>query len=206
LPTLLSRLRPYRFSARDDQTEREVLRRVFRAENFDALQKTGNRITAYLDSFLPSQSETLFPLAAFFAASIAASAVVNLRRNGIVNIPENILALGKYAASISESQGIGRPSTDTKTVITTVMKGANNFEVRSMFQSFLTSLMEIISGLIREHSDVSSVNIIASIFVKKIKDAEMGVSTFNQNITSALERLFIDSKEILGSTLIKDHA
>lgn len=199
LPTLLSRLRPYRFLQRDEQTEREVICRVFRAEQTDAAG-----ITSYLDSFLPSQGKALFPLAAFFSASIAASAVINLRRNGIGSIPECVLALGKYSAPISESQGSGRPSTDTKTIMTTVMKGANNFEVRSMFHSFLTSLMEIISGVIKEHGNVSGVSVLASIFGKKIKEAEMGVSTFNQNPSSALERLFVDLKEILGSEMMRE--
>jgi DNA polymerase-3 subunit gamma/tau len=204
LPTLLSRLRPYRFMARDEQTERDVIRRVFRAEHINASSKPGNKIAAYIDSFLPSQGQELFPLAAYFAASTAASAVINLRRQGINTIPEYIISLGKYSAPISEAQGPGRPSTDTKTIITTVMKGANNFEVRSMFQVFLTSFLEIISGIMREYGNVSGVSALASLLGKKIREAEIGVSTFNQNPGSALERLFIEVKEILGSESIKD--
>jgi DNA polymerase-3 subunit gamma/tau len=204
LPTLLSRLRPYRFLQRDEQTERDVIRRVFRAESADAIKSSGSKITAYLDSFLPSQGAELFPLAAYFVASTAASAVLNLRRNGINTIPENIISLGKYSAPISESQGPGRPSTDTKTIIATIMKGGNNFEVKSLFSVFLTNVMEILSGLLREHGHIPGVSALVSVWGKKLKEAEMGVSTFNQNPTSALERLFIELKEILGSETIKE--
>jgi DNA polymerase-3 subunit gamma/tau len=206
LPTLLSRLRPYRFVQRDEATEREVIRRIFRAENVSDGKKTGSKITAYLDSFLPSQGEALFPLAAFFTASLAASAVVNLRRNGIGEIPESIISLGKYSAPISEVEGPGRPSTDTKTLVSTILKGANNFEVRSMFQMFLTSIMEILSGLMREHGNISGVTALVSVVGKKLKEAEMGVSTFNQNPAAALEKLFIELKEILSSVSIKEFA
>ncbi len=203
LPTLLSRLRPYRFSQRDEQTEREVIRRVFRAEEINTVKKSGNRITDYLDSFLPTQSNDLLPLASYFAASIAASALVNLRRNGVNEIPEYILSLGKYSAPISESQGPGRPSTDTKTIISTVMKGGNNFEVRSMFPVFLKYQTEIISGM-KEYGNIPGVSALASVWGKKLKDAETGVSTFNQNPGAALERLFIELKETLASRSIKE--
>jgi DNA polymerase-3 subunit gamma/tau len=206
LPTLLSRLRPYRFLQRDEQTEQEVIRRVFRAEETKAIAQSGNKITSYLDSFLPSQGEALFPLAAFFAASVAASAVVNLRRNGISEIPESILALGKYSAPIAESANLGRPSTDTKIIITTVMKGGNNFEVRSLFPVFLTKIMEVLSALLKEHGHISGVSALASVFGKKLKEAEMNVSTFNQSPVSALEKLFIELKEIAGTAAMKDYA
>jgi DNA polymerase-3 subunit gamma/tau len=206
LPTLLSRLRPYRFVQRDEQTEREVIRRVFRTEDSvaGANKKSGNRLTSYLDSFLPSRGDELFPLAAYFVASAAASAVISLRRNGMSNIPEYIIFLGKYSAPISESQGPGRHSTDTKTVIATVMKGGNNFEIRSLFPVFLTSIMEIISGIMREYGNIPGVTAFASVFGKKLKEADMGVSTFNQSPGAALEKLFIDVKEILASYSIKE--
>ncbi len=214
LPTLLSRLRPYRFIQRDEQTECEVIRRVFRSENADmpaanpigADKKSGSSITAYLNSFLPSYGDELYPLAAYFAASAAAQAVINLRRNGIGTVPEYILALGKYSAPISEAKGPGRPGTDTKTVISTVMKGGNNFEVRSMFYLFLTSLMEIFSGLMREHGGVPGVSTLASVWGKKLRETETNVSSFNQNPVAALERLFIELKEISASVSVKDFA
>lgn len=210
LPTLLSRLRPYRFMQRDEQTEREVIRRVFRAENPGAVnnskKKSGSSIAAYLDSFLPSQSAGFYPLAAYFTASLAASAVLHLRRNGISNIPEYIISLGKYSAPVSESQGLGRPSADTKTVISAVMKGGNNFEIRSLFPVFLTNLTEIVSGLIREYGNVSGISAFASAFGKQIRETETAVSTFNQNPASALEKLFIELKEILSSKSMKELA
>jgi len=96
LPTILSRLRPYRFFARDAASEREVIRRVFReeinsTEQSSAIQSspehgsigsgsvvsasTGSSlISAYLDSFLPVSGSVLEALAALFAASVASKA------------------------------------------------------------------------------------------------------------------------------------
>jgi hypothetical protein len=85
------------------------------------------------------------------------------------------------------------------------MKNVNNFEVRSMFQMFLASITEILSGIMREYGNVPGVAALAAVFGKKIKEAEFAVSTFNQNPGAALEKLFIELKEIIGSISIKEY-
>jgi DNA polymerase-3 subunit gamma/tau len=66
MPTILSRLRPYRFVKRSAEGEKEVLRRVFQysASGFSS-------VSAYLDSFLEGSGEKLYPLAVWFIDSLA---------------------------------------------------------------------------------------------------------------------------------------
>ena len=68
IPTILSRLRPYRFLNRSLESEQEVLRRVFQAPAFTQANTAGSLITAYLDSFLPASTEKMYPLAQWFTA------------------------------------------------------------------------------------------------------------------------------------------
>ena len=63
MPTILSRVRPYRFLKRDIQSEKEVIRRVFQDTSEEGL-------AAYLESFLRQSSEKLQPLADWFASSL----------------------------------------------------------------------------------------------------------------------------------------
>ena len=63
MPTILSRLRPYRFLKRDAKGEKDVIRRVFQDTSEESL-------SVYLDSFLQQSSEKLQPLASWFIASL----------------------------------------------------------------------------------------------------------------------------------------
>ncbi|MDR1353075.1 MAG: DNA polymerase III, partial [Treponema sp.] len=104
LPTVVSRLRPYHFRRRDEAVEKDVIRRVFRgveapaAAGVSAAARGGDSlITGYLESFLPVSGGKLYPLAAFFAASLAAQALFALRnKNPSLPPPAEIVALGKY--------------------------------------------------------------------------------------------------------------
>jgi DNA polymerase-3 subunit gamma/tau len=66
MPTILSRLRPYRFLKRNEESEKEIIRRVFQVKH-----DTGCGLSEYLDSFLPQSTEKLYPLAAWFIVSLA---------------------------------------------------------------------------------------------------------------------------------------
>jgi DNA polymerase-3 subunit gamma/tau len=72
LATILSRVRPYAFSRRDEAGETEVIRRVFRGESSRAETREhgGSLLGAYLDSFQPVSDETLAALAAQFTAAL----------------------------------------------------------------------------------------------------------------------------------------
>ena len=137
LPTMLSRLRPYRFSARDSSVEADVIRRVFRDN-----QEGG--IGAYLDSFLPVSPDTLNALAAFFAASVAyKAALLSKRRNRPIS--DEVILLGKFSAPKAEAAGFGRPQGEIAAVTALVLEKAGKFEVRSLFSRFLCCLLEQVS-------------------------------------------------------------
>jgi DNA polymerase-3 subunit gamma/tau len=187
LPTILSRVRPYRFAQRAPEVEAEVIRRVFHDEG-----GSGKGVAAYLDSFLPVSEEKLRPLAAFLAASIAAKTVRLLRQAGQA-LPEELIALGKTAAQSSAAAGLGRPETDSKAVITKVLAGAENFELRSLFQPFLSSLLTLLGvsdgadDVGKTHAD--SPNVGRDIWRKYTGEAATAVGIYNQNPALALERL-----------------
>ena len=134
LPTVLSRLRPYRFLKRERMREQEVIRRVFR-DNFDGGDSPSGIISAYLDTFLPQPEEKLRPLAAYFIASAARSAALSLKKRGIGEMPPAISVPGERYAPIAEAAGFER-ALNAKDVIKTVLAETGNFEGGS-FSRFL---------------------------------------------------------------------
>ncbi|MDR3304181.1 MAG: DNA polymerase III [Treponema sp.] len=176
LPTILSRVRPYRFLQRPSGDEAEVIRRVFHDES-------DKGIAAYLDSFLPVSVAKLRPLAAFLAASIATKTVYLLRQAG-QPLPEELVALGKSAMQASEAAGLGRPATDSKAVIAKVLADAGNFELRSLFQPFLSGLLALLAA-----DDADSPNLGRDVWRTYTGEAANAVGTYNQSPALALERL-----------------
>ncbi|MDR2159470.1 MAG: DNA polymerase III [Treponema sp.] len=144
LPTLLSRLRPYRFMRRDAAAEEEVIRRIFRASSFPRTEKGENRVAAYLDSFLPVSPASFRPLAAFFIASLAKRAIVAARKKGLRDIPGALLRLGLRCGPAAAEGGLGL-STDSGEVVSTVLAGAENFSPRSLFSRFMGIVLELVS-------------------------------------------------------------
>jgi DNA polymerase-3 subunit gamma/tau len=153
LPTMLSRLRPYRFSRRDETVEKDVIRRVFRGADpprtpgVSAPTKGSDSfITGYLESFLPVSGGKLYPLTAFFAASLAAQALLALKNESPpLTPPPGIIALGKYTAPIAESSGCGRPAKEAADCVKAVLSGAERFETPGLFRRFLSQLLDMVS-------------------------------------------------------------
>ncbi|MDR3336500.1 MAG: DNA polymerase III [Treponema sp.] len=157
LPTILSRLRPYRFNRRDEAMERDVLRRVFRCdkpENQSAGTVTGkggtNVITAYLESFLPVSAEKLYSLSAYFASSLALEGAAFLSEKTRGTAPALLGALGNYAGPVARAAGFPAPVPDTGDCIKTVLAGAENFEMPGLFSQFLKGLLQVVSESSRE--------------------------------------------------------
>ena len=183
LPTVLSRLRPYRFNARDAATEADVIRRVFRDTREESL-------SSYLDSFLPVSGETLNSIAAFFAASAAFKAAVLSKKQGR-QIAEEVVLLGKYSAPKAEAAGFGRPQGETGAVVTTVLEKAEKFEIRSLFPRFLFCLLEHVSLSQRAEAFLPSVAY-NEVWKKSISWGELAVCTYNLTPAIVLEKLFTD--------------
>ena len=186
LPTILSRLRPYRFAARTAAVEAEVIRRVFR-EHGTENQKS---ISAYLDSFLPVSGETLEALAAFFAASAAYKAALLSKRQGRP-ISNEVILLGKYSAPRAEVAGLGRPQGEGAAVVNLILERADKFEIRSLFTRFLYSLLEQVSVSQRTASFLPGLGY-NELWKKCTAWGETAVGVYKLRPAQALEKLFTD--------------
>jgi DNA polymerase-3 subunit gamma/tau len=194
LPTILSRLRPYTFSARNEETEKDVIRRIFRSENFQPGQALGSRfrgnlIHAYLDSFLPVSGNTLEALAAYFAASVAYKGALDLRKQGRANLPQELVSLGKYASPLAEQAGFEKEQ-NGKELTSKILEKTLNFAAPSLFPRFLDCLLNIVTENLKT-SVSPSVIAFVDLWQKSIKEAQIAVMIYNQSFSLALERLFI---------------
>jgi DNA polymerase-3 subunit gamma/tau len=194
LPTILSRLRPYRFNQRSVEIERDLIRRVFRNEDFSPREmrhSTDSLIKAFLDSFLPVSADTLKTLAAFFAASAAFKAALILKKQGRQELPAELVFLGKYSTPLAEGAGLEK-TRESKEAAAKVLEGAHNFEIRALFPRFINYLLlTIIESLKSASSPSSSVIGFLELWRKSTGEAETAAMVYNQSISLALERLFI---------------
>ncbi|MDR2633568.1 MAG: DNA polymerase III [Treponema sp.] len=191
LPTILSRVRPYRFIRRSPEVEAAVIRQVFRDALPDSLGSKGaTGINTYLSSFLPVSEDSLRPLAAFFAAFIARGSLILLKRKGVSPFPDTLVALGKYATALTEAS-LGKPGTDTQSVIATILAGAEKFEVRGLFAQFLQMLLRVVTESRASLGQARSPALIREpdIWRRCTAEAALAVGTYNQSPVLALERL-----------------
>jgi DNA polymerase-3 subunit gamma/tau len=202
LPTILSRLRPYRFYPRSPETEKEVLRRVFRSDKAggkSGFSGTAEKpepalITGYLDSFLPVSRETLYPLAAFFAASAAYGTARALLAAGLSPLPAELEALGKYAAGIAETAGLDRHARETGPCLAAVLKGAEDFKTPGLFAQFLAALLMVISGSLHGVPPAPEGALFADLWREAAAEAILAAGTYNQTPALVLDRLCTELK------------
>jgi DNA polymerase-3 subunit gamma/tau len=187
LPTVLSRLRPYCFVARDRAVEMEVIRKIFRDPQAQA-SGGGGLLRRYLDSFLPDSGETLYPLAALFVASTARGAAVSLRHSGAA-LDEALIRLGSHCASLAEEAGLGRPLEDAKSLAEKVLEGADKFENRSRFSQFLRSLLALVGESLGASPDAIAFR---DLWRAAAQEADAAVGTYNLNPAMVLERLIAE--------------
>ena len=203
MPTLLSRLRPYRFHARGADEEREIIRRVFRDARPIPEEGGGDSgapsgalglVGAYLDSFTPQPAEKLLPLASFFVAAVTRSAARS--RGGGADISPALAALGGYCARIAENAGLQRAD-EAGHAIATLAAQTAGFEGRS-FPRFLSLCLRLVSEALA-HCDSGADRIrFREIWKKRIEDAHVAHVTFNQRPELCLESLFHRLKEDLS--------
>ncbi|MDR2535734.1 MAG: DNA polymerase III [Treponema sp.] len=202
LPTILSRVRPYRFVQRSNEAEAAVIRQVFGVN-----PSLSGGIPGYLDSFLPMPIERLRPLAGFFAAFIAMRAALTMKKRGISAIPEELIALGKHAAAVAEAGNLGRPGRDTQSVITKIVTDAEKFEVRGLFSQFLNLLLSLVfesaRSLYQTGAQNPGINGYYDIWRTLVNDAAVGVGIYNQNPGLALERLSTELQQALNKREIQ---
>ncbi|MCL2067768.1 MAG: DNA polymerase III [Treponema sp.] len=205
MPTILSRLRPYRFVNRSQIKEKEVIRRVFRDSAEDRMEagfSGGGLISVYLNSFLVRSDEKLYPRAAFFLASLARAVFVSLKRKGAAGIPAPITALGERYSPISDAAGYAR-ITRMPEVVRTLLSESSGLEKKS-FSRFLGIGMNMVSQAFRDYNEDTDKPekpvFIAyrDIFRKYFHEAQTSVNVLNQNPAMAMETLFFRLEEALA--------
>ena len=191
IPTILSRLRPYRFLRRSAEGEKEVLRRVFQDSFGEKSAEGSPLVSAYLESFLPRNTGTMYPLAAFFLASLARIAFFSLKKKGC-DVPWLISALGERYAPIAENAGFAR-CVKSADIVKTVLEKSGNFE-DGYFTGFLRLLLDLISDVTRNANEPHFI-ICSDDFKKHLADAETAASVLNQNKSLVLEALVFKLKK-----------
>ncbi|MDR0707157.1 MAG: DNA polymerase III [Treponema sp.] len=200
LPTILSRVRPYRFVQRPLETEAEVMRRVFGArepEHAKDAKNGGLSIAAYLKTFLPVTDDTLRPLAAHLAASVAMTTALRLRRPA-ADLPWELVALGKYAAPIAEAAGLGRPVKNMQVLIEKLLASTGNFEMRELFSRFLQILLALVGESLAEPPGGATGLSPAYLDIWRACAAEAGSSVYyNQKPAATLNRLTTEARRAM---------
>jgi len=198
MPTILSRLRPYRFLKRGEESEKEVIRRVFQGTiDEKTVRAGGSLISAYLDSFLPAGTEKMYPLAAWFVVSLARIAAVSLgKKNAAVPVVINALE-GRYAQT-ADACGFERPAR-TAVIVKKLIAESGNFAEGGKdvsFSRFLKICLDMFSDAARNAGDPQFIAY-NELFGKYITEAETAVNILNINPTLALEELVYKIKTTL---------
>jgi DNA polymerase-3 subunit gamma/tau len=204
LPTILSRLRPYRFILRTVGEEREIIRRIFKDSQAAAEENAAGAnphfaasglVAAYLSSFSPQPPQKLEPLAAFFVAAVARSAAVSVRGNGAAVSPA-LNALGGYCAPIAEAAGFERPL-EAKETIAVLLSRSSNFEGRS-FPRFLSMALDLVSRSLVQCGYGPVPVACREAWRSRLAQAQTATGIWNQRPELALESLFCRLKEDLA--------
>jgi DNA polymerase-3 subunit gamma/tau len=188
LATILSRVRPYTFVQRSAEREADVLRRVFREKTIP--ESAGSPLLDYFERCSGISQKSLEASAALWVASVAAAAVVALKKTKGV-LPPELVALGKYAVPIAEKADYGRPNTNLKTLLETIMEKMGGFAERETFTRFLEETLSVIRGALFTQEVTPLAVHYTETGRAHIRTAQTAVETYNQGKTLALERLFL---------------
>ncbi|MDR0474137.1 MAG: DNA polymerase III, partial [Treponema sp.] len=191
MPTLLSRLRPYRFLKRGQAEEGEVIRRIFK-EPSEAAASLG--LASYIDSFLSQPGEKIRALAAFWIASVARFTLLSLKKSG--KAPEELVSLGLYCSPLAEAAGLGKPASASE-ACSKVLLESGNFEDRS-FSRFLRYCLELVSQALQKTGLNPQAIPYIDIWRKNAAEADAAMGTWNQNAPMALEAFFFRLKREMG--------
>jgi DNA polymerase-3 subunit gamma/tau len=183
MATILSRLRPYRFLKRSEESEKEVLRRIFQyssEEKNDAFTS----VSGFLGSFLPQNREKTREIAAWFIVSFARITIMSLKKKRKNNIPVFLNILGERYAQAAETSGMARVFKITEIVKMLTVK-CGNFDGDS-FNGFFRICMDLISEAAAETNGIEWISFKES-FRKRTGEAVMAVDVLNQSPALALE-------------------
>ena len=146
MPTILSRLRPYPFSSRTSDEEKEIIDRVFHDGTVFMPSNGGSVIQHYLEGFLPVRPEIVEKRAADFFDQVFGG-----------QIPD----------------------------VADLVKACGKFEPRVLLKIFLTAVEAKSRELFSSASGVQKARAVSA----AARNVWLNVSTYNQNVQSALEEL-----------------
>ena len=196
MPTILSRLRPYRFLKRSEESEIEIIRRVFQDTIDDkSLKAGGSLLSAYLESFIQGSGENLYPLAALFIVSLARIVSRSEKKGGENKFPVILNALAdNLAGSLAAAANASGPDKNSKSadIIKTIISQSGNFENDS-FSRYMKICLEIVCDFLRTGGDPGYIAL-NNIFKKYINETVMAVDVLNIGTAIALESLFHNLK------------
>lgn len=190
LPTIRSRLRPYAFEQRPQETELDVIRRVFRDRMVNESGK-GPIIQTYLESFLPIPPDQIAKTAGLFLSFLIYK--TQQARSGIQN--QHMEALKNLSRSLPDITNIQDVS--IRTFLTLLMKELDNFSMPLLFKDFLKELTGFCTQLLIGYQTGPELVVLVNTWKDRIKEADSAVSTYNQSPASSLERLFISMQEAI---------
>ncbi|MDR0638287.1 MAG: DNA polymerase III [Spirochaetaceae bacterium] len=198
LATILSRVRPYTFVQRSARREADVLRRVFREKTI--AESAGSPLSDYFERCSGVSQKSLGASAALWVASAAAAAVLVLKKTHGV-LPPELVALGKYAAPIAEKAEYGRPNTNLKTLLETIMEKTAGFAERETFARFLEETLSVIRGALFTQEITPLAIRYTETGKAHVRTAQTAVETYNQGKAIALERLFLSLSDSFARTV-----
>jgi DNA polymerase-3 subunit gamma/tau len=212
LPTILSRLRPYQFFTRKPETEAEIIRRVFRdpeaaaaaldagcaaaEENGAAHKNTAvSLVSNYLDGFLPVPKDSLPPLAALFAQTLAAAVSADPPAAGLVS--SALAELRERGKERCEKAGLDTGKNSYAEVCAFIIEKCEKFQTRRLYGDFIAALQQFVFEATMGKSGVVSPGTLrlCELFRSKGAYSVSAVTVYNQNALYALEKLFLDLKE-----------
>lgn len=193
IPTILSRLRQYRFFKRDVKSEKEVIRLVFRDSiNEDVLQSQNSRLTAYLESFAPQSTEKLYPLAAYLVVSMAGIINYSMKNKGKKEAYQYFKLLEN---NLTPAAGVLRtePSLNSSAVIKAIISQSGGFE-KDSFSGFLKICLEMICDTVRSSENPQFI-VYNNLIKKHFNETAAAVEILKINVNIALEALFYNIKK-----------
>jgi DNA polymerase-3 subunit gamma/tau len=179
LPTILSRLRQYVFVKRTDESEKEIIRRVYK----DSVNSPG--LVNYFDTFLPVSRKTLYAAAMYFWASI-----LNTEKKGAA---EFFGVMRAYCASHAAEPGFENPARDIKTLCAVISAAGDKFQARNTYPDFLSLVCSTLSEILLRADNPLGISL-RDIVLKNAEKSRLAFAVFNQSSILALERFCADIK------------
>jgi hypothetical protein len=172
IPTILSRVRRYRFAQRTGDDARLVIERIFK-EKSDAFQSVGD----YISRFRSSSAGALEALAVAYASALAAAA--ERRRGAFSDGPLSAMAAsgGTVSAAIAEAAAA------------TSNFGSNDEAFAWTFAAFLDAAGAAFAALLREPGSGIETQRAAERYAALARDATMRHSSYNLQPAALAERL-----------------